>query len=127
MSTQYKTRNAAPTRYTRHYPGTYAGRAYAATRPQLTRTGKQVRALVILILALVATFVIVGQAAQSSSTEVEVTYTYVAVPVNGSLWGIATTYFPERDPRDVVAEIVSLNGLASANVVPGQQLALPPK
>ena len=62
-----------------------------------------------------------GANAGSSSGEVE----YYTVLAGESLWEIAQTIAPEHDPRQVIDEILSLNGLSSAEVYPGDQLALP--
>ncbi|MHC6593538.1 LysM peptidoglycan-binding domain-containing protein [Arthrobacter sp. C152] len=42
-----------------------------------------------------------------------------------SLWSIAGEVAPERDARDVVADIVQLNNLPAGAVLPGQQLYVP--
>lgn len=42
-----------------------------------------------------------------------------------TLWDIASSIGGTHDVRDVVAEIMRLNGLTSASVQAGQQLALP--
>ena len=42
-----------------------------------------------------------------------------------SLWSIAEKVAPSADPRDVIADIVSLNQLQSAVVTPGQRIAIP--
>ena len=44
-----------------------------------------------------------------------------------SLWAIAGSVAPDRDPRDVVADIVQLNNLDAARVLPGQTLFVPAK
>ena len=49
----------------------------------------------------------------------------VTVQPGESLWAIAGSVAPERDPRDVVADIVQLNNLDAARVMPGQQLFVP--
>ncbi|AXJ10645.1 LysM peptidoglycan-binding domain-containing protein [Arthrobacter sp. PM3] len=49
----------------------------------------------------------------------------VTVQPGESLWAIAGSVAPERDPRDVVADIVQLNNLGDARVMPGQQLFVP--
>ena len=51
----------------------------------------------------------------------------VTVQPGDSLWAIAGAVAPERDPRDVVADIVQLNNLDAARVIPGQQLFVPSK
>ena len=42
-----------------------------------------------------------------------------------SLWSVARRIAPANDPREVVAQIRRLNGLASSELQPGQQLLLP--
>lgn len=49
----------------------------------------------------------------------------VSVSTGESLWGLATEYAPERDPRDVVADIMELNNLDDAVVPAGAQLYVP--
>lgn len=45
-----------------------------------------------------------------------------------TLWGIATTYYPDKDPREIVFEIRKLNDLKdSATIYPYQLLKLPPR
>ena len=51
----------------------------------------------------------------------------VTVQPGESLWAIAEAVAPERDPRDVVTDIIQLNNLEAARVVPGQALFLPSK
>jgi hypothetical protein len=42
-----------------------------------------------------------------------------------SLWEVAEDLAPEEDPREVIADFVAVNTLASAEVRPGQQLDIP--
>ncbi len=50
--------------------------------------------------------------------------TYVVRP-GDSLWTIATTVAPERDPRLVVLELEQANPGPGARLVPGQVLSIP--
>ncbi|MES1169430.1 MAG: LysM peptidoglycan-binding domain-containing protein, partial [Leifsonia sp.] len=50
---------------------------------------------------------------------------YVSIAPGQSLWQLAEQIAPQADPREVVADILSLNRLESADVQPGQQLAIP--
>ncbi len=50
---------------------------------------------------------------------------YVSVAPGQSLWQLAEQVAPRADPREVVADILALNQLASADVQPGQELAIP--
>jgi tellurium resistance protein TerD len=50
---------------------------------------------------------------------------YVTIQPGQSLWQLAVSLAPASDPRDVIAEIVSLNQLSTDSVQAGQRLALP--
>ena len=53
------------------------------------------------------------------------TFEYVSIAPGQSLWQLAEQVAPQADPREVVADILSLNQLRSADVQPGQELAIP--
>ncbi|SDK76128.1 hypothetical protein SAMN05216282_11275 [Cryobacterium psychrotolerans] len=54
-----------------------------------------------------------------------VEFDYVTINPGQSLWQLAESLAPTSDPRDLIAEIVSLNQLTSESVQSGQRLALP--
>lgn len=98
---------------------------------RLTRRGRVVLiglpflVLTALLLSL-AGFLLSPAKASDSAGDLTVTPTVsVVVQPGSSLWGIAAAAAPERDPRDVVTEIVQLNNLAGGTVVPGQLLFVP--
>jgi hypothetical protein len=98
---------------------------------RLTRRGRFVffGAPLILLAALLLSFsgfVNSPAKAAESASELSPTPTVsVTVQPGESLWAIAGAVAPERDPRDVVADIVQLNNLAAARVMPGQELFVP--
>jgi LysM repeat protein len=77
------------------------------------------------LIAVAAWFGIAGGSAIASSSSSSATFEYVTVESGDSLWTIAATIAPEADPRDVIADVMSLNQLESSTVVPGQEIALP--
>jgi hypothetical protein len=98
---------------------------------RLTRRGKIVligfplMLLAALLLSLAGFFNSPAKASESVE-ELTVTPTVtVTVQPGESLWAIAGSVAPERDPRDVVADIVQLNNLPAGAVLPGQQLYVP--
>lgn len=109
--------------------GAAHGRVQAPLR--LTRRGWIV--LVVLPLMLLTAFLMslsgfLTSPAKASDTVAELSLTptvTVTVQQGQSLWAIAGTVAPERDPRDVVADIVQLNNLDGGAVSPGQQLFVP--
>lgn len=87
----------------------------------------------VLLWITVAASVAPGAAAGSggpavtsvlSDSEPRVTVDVVVDP-GDTLWQIAGEHAPERDPRAVVADIVTLNELPSAGVQAGQTLLVP--
>ena len=101
----------------------------ARVRLRLTRRGRAVlSALVALPLVIGAlVFALNGGGAIASGEQTHASFQYVTIESGDSLWSIAERVAPNADPRDVIADIVSLNGLESAVVSPGQQLAVPAK
>ncbi|MEO3932729.1 LysM peptidoglycan-binding domain-containing protein [Micrococcaceae bacterium Sec7.4] len=100
---------------------------------KLTRRGRFVFIGVPLILlaALILSFsgfLNAPAKAAESASELSLTPTVtVTVQPGESLWAIAEAVAPERDPRDVVTDIIQLNNLEAARVVPGQALFIPSK
>jgi len=98
-----------------------------APRLRLTARGRLVfgalAAIPIAILLTVAGINASDAAATHTATSND--FTYVSVAPGQSLWQIATEIAPQSDPDEVVADILSLNQLASADVQPGQELAIP--
>lgn len=102
----------------------------SAERPlTLTRRGRFV--LVGLPIALgVAALILLGafltsQAQAGESLPAPSSTVEVSVAAGESLWDLAVRYAPERDPRDVVAEMVELNDLRGSVVQAGQTVAIP--
>lgn len=119
-----------------------AGRAHGTTHLHLTRRGRVVftslAALPLVGLVLVVALnggmaaaegasVQPGSAQPGSARPVLETaqFEYVTIQPGQSLWQLAVSLAPTSDPRDVIAEIVSLNRLSSDSVQSGQRLALP--
>jgi predicted Zn-dependent protease len=56
---------------------------------------------------------------------VKTNFTYVTIHSGESLWQLAAKVAPNEDRRDWIAKVVDLNALTSADVAPGQRIALP--
>ena len=99
------------------------------TRLRLTRRGRVVfttlGAIPLVVWALVTILGSGGAAAEAGAELGARTFDYVTVHHGDSLWAIAESIAPQGDPREVIAEIMRLNGLDEATVEPGQRLALP--
>jgi hypothetical protein len=98
---------------------------------RLTRRGKIVLIGIPLVLLAALLLSLAGffnspAKASDSAADLSVTPTVtVTVQPGQSLWAIAGNIDPERDARDVVADIVQLNNLTGGAVLPGQQLFVP--
>ena len=119
--------STAPASIARSSSGSSTSTAPVQPRLRLTRRGRFVFAsLVALPLAIVAgVFALNGGVAIASGAASSATFEYVQVESGQSLWQLAAAIAPDADPREVVSDIVHLNQLPSADVQPGQQLAVP--
>ena len=96
---------------------------------RITRRGRAVLTLLIAIpLAIGAVAAGAGAIGAAAGTQGSTaTFSYVTVEPGESLWQVAAAVAPTADPRDVIADILSLNNLSSGDVQPGQRLAIPSK
>ena len=104
----------------------------AMPRLHITKRGRAVVTFLIAVpLAIAAAVFGLGalgtSAAAGSSTGSATSFQYVTVEPGESLWQLAEAIAPTADPRDVVADILTLNNLSSGDVQPGQRLAIPAK
>lgn len=101
--------------------------APAAPRLRLTSRGRRVFGTLAAI-PLIAIALLVGPnvlGAQATGDVVENSFQYVSIAPGQSLWQLAEQVAPQADPREVVADILTLNNLSSGDVQPGQTLAIP--
>lgn len=93
---------------------------------RLTRRGRVVVLLALLVLLLVA--FTLGRVATSQAATGHPhppTYQQTTVHTGESLWAVARRVAPGHDPRQVIDKLRALNHLSSAIVIPGQQLLVP--
>jgi LysM repeat protein len=89
---------------------------------RLTNPGRLFRALSVLALAIGLSLAgISGSVATSSDS---VALEYLTVGQGDTLWSLAQEH-AEGDPRDWIAQVVTINALSSSELTPGQQIALP--
>ena len=50
---------------------------------------------------------------------------FVTVEPGDTLWSVAGRAAPDQDPRDVIAQMMALNGLRDSDVVVGEVLRVP--
>lgn len=98
--------------------------AAAPGKLRLVNPGRLLRLPLILLLALV--FAIGNISVSNAGSEpAEVQLTYISVQGGESLWSLAERHAVGTDPQEWMYELIRLNGLTSAELQPGQRLALP--
>ena len=107
--------------------GTMSTSAFPQPRLRITRRGRAVLTLLVAVpLAIAAAVTGIGALGAAAGTQGSAaTFSYVTVEPGESLWQVAQEVAPAADPRDVVADILTLNNLSSGEVQPGQRLAIP--
>ena len=115
--------------FTRRATVVTASDARPAPRLRLTKRGRSVlmtlAATPLVIAALV--FALNGGMATATLEGSGAEFHTVTVGSGDTLWALAESIAPSADPRDVIIDIMKLNGLQSADVLAGQQLAIPAK
>ncbi|MEY4060920.1 MAG: hypothetical protein RLZZ258_737 [Actinomycetota bacterium] len=100
------------------------------TVPAVSAQGRRfLRTVLVLAVATAAGLSAVtglgaGSATATGSTS-SVEFKYVTISAGQTLWSLAALNAPEQDPRDWIAEVIDLNGLTTAELAPGQRIALP--
>jgi nucleoid-associated protein YgaU len=93
----------------------------------MRRTYVRMRLMLILAAAtmgVLAYQAVAGEALAGPNVLPVVQRQYV-VREGDTLWRLAAQIEPGRDPREIVAQIVSANGVEPGDLVPGQVLVLP--
>lgn len=84
------------------------------------------RLALLLVAVVAATLFFMSPSAQASSESSAVTFDYVTVSAGDTLWSIAQENVPAgSDARDFMYELATVNNLESADLTPGQRIALP--
>jgi LysM repeat protein len=97
-------------------------------RLRLTRRGRGVLMAVAATPFIVGAFLFSALGDSPATATLEgsrVDFSFVTVESGQSLWQLAEQLAPRADPRDTIAELMTLNQLDSADVFAGQELALP--
>lgn len=101
----------------------YPAHSLPPTPMRLTRRGRRVVATLASALVLVTLNSV--NALQASAQDTAPTVQVMTVAPGQTLWEIALSVAPERDPRETVWRIQQLNGLAESSLVDGQKLLVP--
>jgi LysM repeat protein len=105
----------------------YAAPRRSASRSHLRMTARG-RAVLLTVVAtpLVIVALVFGINAGAANGTTSAGHLQKVTVVGGeTLWALAQQVAPKDDPRDVIADIMSVNQLQSANIQPGEQLLIP--
>lgn len=92
---------------------------------RITRRGRLVLSALVATPVLAVSLLLASPGALAESTPAEDDFDYITVLSGDTLWTIAEIVDPASDPREVVADIMALNGLSSGLLSPGQDIAIP--
>lgn len=84
------------------------------------------RVALLLVAVVAATIFFMSPSAQASNSAGNAQFDYVTVSAGDTLWSIAQDNVASgSDARDYMYELATLNNLESADLTPGQRIALP--
>ncbi|MFN4001910.1 LysM peptidoglycan-binding domain-containing protein [Microcella sp.] len=95
------------------------------TRLRLTRRGRAVIALLVSLPLVVALVSMALNGGGATATPPPTAIETITVEAGESLWSVAALIAPEASTADVVADLIAVNDLSSAELVPGQVLVVP--
>jgi len=108
----------------------FAGQSSAAPRRSHLRMTARGRAVLLsliatpLVVAALAFGINAGSAVGTTSSQ---PLQKVTVIGGETLWGLASQIAPKDDPRNVIADIMSVNRMSTSTIEPGEQLLIPAK
>jgi hypothetical protein len=93
---------------------------------RITKRGRLVLTLLLVVpLAIAGFFAVLNGGGAAASNGTGAAIQYVTVQSGETLWQLAGEIAPSADPREVVSQIVHLNGLSSSDIQAGERLAIP--
>ena len=99
-----------------------------APRLRITKRGRNLLLTIAAApLAVAAFWFALNGGGATATLDGTAEFSTVTVQSGDTLWHIAETIAPAADPRDVIVELMQFNGLTSADVPAGFELAIPPK
>ena len=92
---------------------------------RMTKRGRAVLLSLVAIPVVAAALAFGINAGGAVGTSSSTPLAKITVVGGETLWGVAKQIAPNADPRDVVADIISVNRLGSADIYPGEHLSIP--
>ena len=97
----------------------------AMTRLRLTRRGRAVIAILVSLPLVIALLSMALNGGGATATSGDTGLETITVEAGESLWSVAAAIAPEASTADVVADLIAVNELSSAELIPGQVLIVP--
>jgi LysM repeat protein len=97
----------------------------ASSHLRMTKRGRAVLLTAVATPLVVVALAFGINAGNATATSSSTPLARVTVVGGETLWGVARQIAPNADPRDVVADLMSVNRLSSADIHPGEQLSIP--
>lgn len=94
-------------------------------RLRLTRRGRAVIASLVSLPLAVALVLMAFNGGVATANPGGTVVATVTVEVGESLWSVAAALAPDASTADVVADLIAVNELTSAELLPGQVLIVP--
>ena len=92
---------------------------------RMTARGRAVLLTILATPLVVAALAFGLNAGAANGTASSTPLQKVTVVGGETLWGLAHEIAPKADPRDVIANIMAVNQLHTADIQPGEQLSVP--
>lgn len=96
-----------------------------ATRLRITTRGRAVLATIVAAPFVMLALVFAGGGVAMANGESGSNLRSVTVLSGQNLWQVAEQVAPQADPREVIADLLSVNSLETAEVFAGQLLEIP--
>jgi LysM repeat protein len=96
-----------------------------SSRLRMTARGRAVLLGIVSVPVVVAALLFGINAGAATGTSSSTPLATITVVGGETLWGVARQIAPTADPRDVIADLMSVNQLKSADIQPGERLAIP--
>jgi LysM repeat protein len=100
-------------------------RASQRSHLRMTARGRAVLLTVVAVPLVITALAFGLNAGSATGTSSSTPLQTVTVVGGETLWGLAEQIAPKADPRDVIANIMSVNQLATADIQPGEKLEIP--
>lgn len=129
MSATMLTRTAGPVAAAASVDAHRARDREEVGRPGMTRRARLVRTIllgVVFVAVLVGVVAAVWSPTAAADEDTSATGTVTVIVDEGdSLWSVVSEHSYDRDPRAVMDEVRTLNGMSTNVIHPGQRLDLP--